>query len=239
MESENREKTCFPLDHISVISRHSGLLGQLVMKPSTSSMMCPPTQWNFRSVMRTSGILLVLLSCSGCFAAAVAGGGAAAGSTVMDERSLGQHLDDATISSMIDVRLIAEEDLPSRWISAEVIRGNVVLTGYLPEQEQIDRAIYICKHIRGVLSVRSHIRIGKPPTRELFSDTLITSNVKRKLFNDDDISGFTVHVETVEGKVYLQGVVATTSQRLRAATLTGEVEGVSSIVNLLRIKGEQ
>jgi len=210
-----------------------------MMKHSTLTILQTPTCWNIQTTLRTFAMLMIVLSCSGCFAAAVAGGGAAAGNSVMDERSLGQHLDDATISSMIDVRLIAEKDLPSRWISAEVIRGDVVLTGYLPKQEQIDRAIYICKHIRGVLSVRSHIRIGKPPTGELFSDTLITSKVKRKLFDDKDISGFTVHVETVEGKVYLQGVVATASQRLRAATLTGEVEGVSSIVNLLHIKGEQ
>jgi len=206
----------------------------------TSTMLNSLTHLNFQTILRTFGMLLISISCSGCLAAAVVGGGAAAaGSSAMDQRSLGQHLDDATISSMIDVRLIAEEDLPSRWISAEVIRGKVVLTGYLPKQEQIDRAIYICKHIRGVLSVRSDIIIGKPPTRALLSDTPITTNVKRKLFNDADISGFTVHVETVAGKVYLQGVVATASHRLRAATLTGEVEGVTSIVNLLHVKGEQ
>jgi len=192
-----------------------------------------------RRMLHICGAFVLLFSLSGCFAAAIVGGGAAVSKTVNDERSLGRHLDDATISSKIDVRLIAEKDLPSRWISAEVIGGKVVLTGYLPKQEQIDRAVYICKHVRGVISVRSDIRIGKPPTRELMSDTLITSNLKRKLFNDDEISGFTVHVETVGGKVYLQGVVANSSQRQRAATLAGEVDGVTSIVNLLRIKGAE
>lgn len=190
-------------------------------------------------ILRTCGMLLLLFSLSGCFAAAILGGGTAVSKTVNDERSIGRHLDDAGISSMIDVRLIAEEDLPSRWISAEVIGGKVVLTGYLPNQEQIDRAVYICKHIRGVISVRTDILIGKPPTRELMSDTLITSNIKRKLFNDEEVSGFTVHVETVGGKVYLQGIVANSSQRQRAATLAGEVDGVTSIVNLLRIKGAE
>ncbi len=207
-------------------------------------LLMPPSdiQRNFDKtprMLRTCGIIILLLTCSGCFAATIVGGGTAAGDSVMDERSLGRHLDDAGIASMIDVRLIAEQDLPSRWISAEVIRGKVVLTGYLPKQEQIDRAIFICNHIRGVLSVRSEIRLGKPPTRELVSDTLITTGVKRKLFNDDEISGFTVHVETVGGKVYLQGVVANVSQRQRAATLAGEVGGVSSIVNLLHIKGAE
>lgn len=196
-------------------------------------------QQKFNKGLQICGMLLLLFTLPGCLAAALVGGGTAVSNSANDQRSLGRHLDDATISSMIDVRLIAEEDLPSRWISAEVIGGKVVLTGYLPKQEQIDRAIYICNHIRGVLSVRSDILIGKPPTRELFSDTLITSNLKRKLFNDAEISGFTVHVETVGGKVYLQGVVANSSQRQRAATLAGEVKGVTSIVNLLHIKGPE
>ena len=187
------------------------------------------------------GLVLTLFAAlvgTGCVAAAIVGGGTTASDIAKDERSVGRHLDDAAIASAIDVRLIAERDLPSRWISAEVIRGHVVLTGYLPRQEQIDRALYICKRIRGVRSVRSEIRLGKPPARELIADTMITANVKRKLFNDPDISGFTVHVETVRGKVYLQGVVGNPAQRQRAATLAAEVGGVTSIVNLLHIRGE-
>ncbi|MDX8391305.1 MAG: BON domain-containing protein [Mariprofundaceae bacterium] len=183
-------------------------------------------------------LIVLALACTGCVAAAIVGGGAATGNAALDHRTLGRHLDDASIVSMIDVRLIAERDMPSRWISAEVIRGHVVLTGYLPTQEKIDRAVYISKRIRGVLSVRPEIHIGKPPARELIADTLITSDIKRKLFNDAEVSGFTVHVETVGGKVYLQGVVGNASQRLRAATLAAEVNGVISIVNLLHVKGE-
>ena len=188
--------------------------------------------------LHLAALVIIALSGGGCVAAAIVGGGTTAGDIARDERSVGRHLDDAAIASAIDVRLIAERDLPSRWISAEVVRGHVVLTGYLPRQEQIDRAVYICKRIRGVRSVRSEIRLGKPPARELIADTLITANVKRKLFNDPDISGFTVHVETVRGKVYLQGVVGSAAQRQRAATLAGGVAGVTSIVNMLHIQGE-
>lgn len=192
-----------------------------------------------RHVLFSGSLLFVALVCSGCFATAIVGGTTAVVSTTQDQRSLGNQLDDATIASKIDVRLIAEKDLPSRWVSVQVIQGRVLLTGYLPKQDQIDRAIYICQHIRGVRSVRSDIRIGKPPTREIVDDSLITINVKRKLFNDKEVSGFTVHVETINGKVYLQGVVANASQRLRAATLAREVKGVTSVVNILHVKGDK
>ncbi len=181
-------------------------------------------------------LLISACGLSGCFATMLVGGGTAASSAINDERSLGNRIDDATISSKIDARLIAEKDMPSRWISAEVIAGQVVLTGYLPRQEQIDRAVYICRHVSGVRSVRSEIKLGEPPAGELLSDTWITTKVKRELFNDKEVSGFSVHVETVDGKVYLQGIVGNGLQRQRAATLAKSVKGVTSVVNLLHIK---
>jgi len=181
-------------------------------------------------------LLISICSLSGCFATMLVGGGTAASGAVNDERSLGEHFDDAAVSSKIDARLIAEKDMPSRWISAEVIAGKVLLTGYLPRQEQIDRAVYICRHISGVRSVRSEIKLGEPPAGELLSDTWITTKVKRELFNDEEVSGFSVHVETVDGKVYLQGIVGNSLQRQRAATLSKSVKGVTSVVNLLHIK---
>jgi len=183
-----------------------------------------------------SMLLLSICILSGCFATTLVGGATATSSAVNDERSLGNRVDDATISARIDTRLVAEKDLPSRWVSAEVIDSNVVLTGYLPRQEQIDRAVYICRHISGVRSVRSEIKLGEPPAGELLSDTWITTRVKRELFKDEEVSGFTVHVETVDGKVYLQGIVGNSLQRLRASTLAKSVKGVTSVVNLLHIK---
>ncbi len=173
---------------------------------------------------------------TGCLATTIVAGAGAAASVAHDERSLGSRIDDATIAAKIDARLIAEKDLPSRWISAEVIEGNVLLTGFLPRQDQIDRAIQICRDTRGVKSVRSEIRLGAPKAKSLIADTTITANVKRKLFEDKEVSGFTVHVETVDGKVYLQGVVSNALQRQRAATLARSVDGVTSVVNLLRVR---
>ncbi len=182
--------------------------------------------------------LLLISACvfSGCIFSAVVGGTTASSDAALDVRSLGRHLDDATIAAKIDTSLVAEKDLPSRWISAEVIEGRVVLTGYLPRQEQIDRAVYICRHISGVRSVQSEVKLGAPPAQELLADTWITAQIKKKLIDDPEIPGLSVHVETVSGKVYLQGIVKDRVQRHRAHTLAASVKGVASIVNMLRIR---
>jgi len=173
---------------------------------------------------------------SGCVAAAVVGGGAAVGSAVSDERSIGRHADDVAIASKIDARLIAERDMPSRWVSVEVINGVATLTGYLYTQEQIDRAIYICKNVEGVRDVKSELHIGRPSTKSLFSDSWITAKVKAGLLSDRVTSGFGIHVETVNGRVYLQGILNNSEQRYRAKLIARNVSGVTAVVDLLQVK---
>jgi hyperosmotically inducible protein len=171
---------------------------------------------------------------SGCVATAVIGGTAAASSTAFDERSAGSHFDDIALSGKIRAHLIAEKDLPARWVSVEVIDRQAVLTGYLPKKEQIARALRITRKTEGVSGAQSKIKVGEPKVSELLSDTWITAKVKTKLFDDPLTSGFSAHVETVNGEVYLQGKVKSDAERHRAADVAASIGGVSGVVNMLR-----
>lgn len=182
-------------------------------------------------------LLMISLLLPGCVTTAVVGGSTVA-STIHDERSLGNQVDDATTAARIDTRLIAEKDMPSRWVSVQVIEGTATLTGYLPSQSHIDRALYITKGIRGVRSVRSELKIGEPKIGNLFTDTWITTQVKSKLWKDKVVSGFSIHVETVDGKVYLQGVVNSYVQRQHAKQITMQVKGVTAVVDLMKVSKE-
>lgn len=181
-----------------------------------------------------SFLALIVLALPGCLASAVVGGTVAAGSTIHDERSVGQHLSDSAIATKIDTRLILEKNMPSRWIGVEVIEGTAILTGHLPTQQHIDRAIHITSLIRGVKDIRSELILGEPQISGVFSDSWITSRVKTKLWGDKQISGFSIHVETVDGKVYLQGVVSHPKHRQRAMKLAKSVDGVTAVVDLMQ-----
>jgi osmotically-inducible protein OsmY len=176
-------------------------------------------------------ILILIPTLSGCVATAVVGGSTAA---IHDERSLGNQLDDVSIATKIDARLIAEKDMPSRWVSVQSIEGVVTLTGYLPSPSHIERAIYITKTIKGVHSVRSELNVGTPAIKGLFSDSWITAQVKSRLWKDDVVSGFSIHVETVDGKVYLQGIVNDFTHRQHAKKLVRGVKGVTAVVDLMK-----
>lgn len=187
-------------------------------------------------VLRLGLLVCAMLMLSSCVATAIVGGASAAGSAAFDERPLGRHVDDVTIASKIDARLVAEEDMPSRWVSVEVVEGVVTLTGYLPTEEKIHRAEFIARSVEGVAQVDNKLEVGEPSLGSLFSDSWITTQVKTKLLDDKQVNGVSVHVETVDGKVYLQGLVATDVERYRAVDLTRSVDGVTAVVDLLRVR---
>ena len=179
-------------------------------------------------------VMGISLALPGCLASAVVGGGGAVVSSVHDERSMGEQIDDITLVSRIDARLVAERDMPSRWVSVEVINGRVILTGHLPTQRHIQRAVYIIKDIKGVRSVDNRLEVGKPKIGHMMSDTWITTQVKRRLWNDKLVSGFKIHVETVNGKVYLQGIVNELVERQRAKDIARNTKGVTAVVDLMQ-----
>jgi len=182
-------------------------------------------------------ILLLLgatLALPGCFATAIVGGATVGASSIHDERTIGRQLDDIAIAAKIDARLIAERDMPSRWISIEVIRGHATLTGHLPSRRHIERAVYIARQIRGVLNVDNKIKVGMPKIRSVLSDSWITARIKRQFWNDKLVSGFKIHVNTVNGKVYLQGVVNKLIERQRAKDLARGTPGVTAVIDLMQ-----
>lgn len=71
---------------------------------------------------------------------------------------------------------------------------------------------------------------------QIVDDTVITTKVKSALLADSDVKGLDVTVETSKGVVSLSGAVNNQTQIDRAAKITGDVEGVTSVLNNLTIK---
>ena len=73
-------------------------------------------------------------------------------------------------------------------------------------------------------------------TGEMIDDTAITTKVKAKFVESDDISVFDVGVETFKGTVQLSGFVDTEEQRMMAEEITMGVSGVVAVENKISIK---
>jgi hyperosmotically inducible protein len=69
-------------------------------------------------------------------------------------------------------------------------------------------------------------------------DAAITATVKGKLAADTDINPFNIDVDTNEGVVTLQGRVEKQEARTKAEQLARETDGVSRVINLIKV-GDQ
>jgi hyperosmotically inducible protein len=76
------------------------------------------------------------------------------------EPTVGQKVDDAAITAKVKAALLAAENVNGTDISVETNSGRVVLSGMLPDQSQIDRAVATARNIEGVVDVESRLAVG-------------------------------------------------------------------------------
>jgi len=77
-----------------------------------------------------------------------------------------------------------------------------------------------------------------PVAREVLNDAGITARVKAKLIADPEVAAVHIDVDTVDGRVTLNGKVASADQRAEAEKLARHTEGVIDVVNLIQVAGE-
>jgi len=71
---------------------------------------------------------------------------------------------------------------------------------------------------------------------EVVDDSTISTKVKAKLFDDPQLSGLAISVETFQGEVTLTGAVNTPADKERATEVAQTVRGVKTVNNLLSLK---
>lgn len=73
-------------------------------------------------------------------------------------------------------------------------------------------------------------------TGQYLDDTGITSKVKAKILQDDQLKVLQIGVSTYKGVVQLSGFVDTAAMKARATQVVKSVEGVESVENDLVVK---
>lgn len=76
----------------------------------------------------------------------------------------------------------------------------------------------------------------KESTGEYMDDSVITTKVKAKIFDDPMLKVLQINVETFKGEVQLSGFVNSAAASAKAVEVTRSVKGVQSVKNSLIIK---
>ena len=70
---------------------------------------------------------------------------------------------------------------------------------------------------------------------EQVDDAAIVTKIKAKLTADGDVNPFNIDVDSNSGEVTLQGTVAKDVAKTRAEQLARETEGVTRVINLIKV----
>ena len=80
------------------------------------------------------------------------------GCAVTDKQSsVGQYVDDTTITSRVKTRMAKDDNVSASRIQVETLNGTVQLAGFVPTQDEKDRAGAIAREVPDVKDVRNNI----------------------------------------------------------------------------------
>jgi len=173
---------------------------------------------------------------AGCAAVAV-GTGAAVGVAAVQEKTMGEAVDDATTSNEIKTRLLGSEAGDFTEVDVEVSTGLVLLTGRVNTPEERVEAERLAWLSTRALDVANEIQIQRPGgfTANV-SDEVITARVRSRLVGSSSVRSINFNVETYDGVVYLMGIARTEEELRRAAEEASYVGGVQRVVSYIRVR---
>ncbi len=77
-----------------------------------------------------------------------------------------------------------------------------------------------------------------PVAQEVLNDAGVTARIKAKLLADPEVAGSHIDVDTIDGRVTLNGKVASEDQKAEAEKLARRTDGVVEVVNLIQVAGQ-
>jgi hyperosmotically inducible protein len=152
--------------------------------------------------------------------------------------TLGTEIDDSLLTTRVKAALLDNIDIKSFDLKVETRKGDVMLSGFVDNQDQIDHALAIARSVPGVVTVSNGVNLKGAPTTigTKIDDTVITAQIKAALMADDSIKSADIAAVTRDGIVQLSGFVNNQPQIDRALAVAGSIKGVIRINNEMRIK---
>jgi osmotically-inducible protein OsmY len=153
-------------------------------------------------------------------------------------------VDDAQVTSTIQSRFFLDPAIKARHIDVETRGGVVTLDGEVASEAERAQALLLAREAPGVQRVEDHLRVeapidaagsGAPPAsiRTPADDATVAGTVKSRLSADPQMKVIDVTVQ--DGVAQLQGTVATVAVRNRAVDVARQTEGVTQVIDRLRV----
>lgn len=168
---------------------------------------------------------------------AAIGTAASVGVYAIQDRTIGEGIDDAVASNEVKMRLMAADSAAFAEVDVEVANGDLLLSGAAPTAEHRQAAETIARSIGSLHDVYNEIFVG-PRSGFVRSaqDELITAQIRARLTASPAVHAINVNIETFHGNVYLMGTARSEHELQRAAEIASIVPGVRRVVSFMRVR---
>lgn len=152
--------------------------------------------------------------------------------------TLGTEIDDGVLTTRVKSALLDDASVKSFDLKVETRKGEVMLSGFVDNWSQVERAISVTRSVSGVKSVDNKVSFKGAATSigNKVDDAVITTKVKAALLADPSIKSLDIAIVTRQGGVQLSGFVNNQTQIDRAIEVARAIDGVSNINNEMSIK---
>ncbi len=184
-------------------------------------------------ILRAAAVIALSAALYGCDKPSTTTTGMSPAST-----TIGMEIDDSVITTSVKSALLSDADIKSFDFKVETRKGDVLLSGFVDNQTQLDRATSATRAVPGVKSVQNNVSLKGTPTTigNKVDDGIITTKVKAALLADATIKSLDIAVVTRRDEVQLSGFVDNQIQIDRALKISREIEGVRTVINQMSLK---
>jgi osmotically-inducible protein OsmY len=158
---------------------------------------------------------------------------------VQPERSIGRDIDDTNASLSIKAAMTRAEGYSLGGVDVEVTDGLALLTGTVPREDDRRQSECLAWSALAIRAVENEIVVANASSiRDSARDGWITQQVRGRLLRDRSVRSVNYNVEAENGRVFLLGTARTRGELERAAQHASLVDGVTEVVTLVRVIGE-
>ncbi|MGE0742985.1 MAG: BON domain-containing protein [Hyphomonadaceae bacterium] len=168
---------------------------------------------------------------------AAVGAAAGVGVFALQDRTIGEGIDDAAASQQVKVRLIAADRAAFAEVDVEVANGDLLLSGAVPTAEHRQAAETIARGVSTVRNVYNELFVGPHSSfARNAEDEAISAQIRARFAASSEVRAININIETFQGNVYLMGLARTDQELRRAAEIASVVRGVRRVVSFMQVR---
>jgi osmotically-inducible protein OsmY len=158
------------------------------------------------------------------------------GCLFMEEKTLGESLDDSSTGTEIKTRLFADGARRFSEVDVEVASRFVLLSGRVAREQDKADAERIAWSVRAVDEVANEITIEPRNLGRDVNDRWINEQLRARLIADGSIKGVNYNIQVNDGVVFLLGLAQDEQELRKAAETASMVRGVRRVVSYVKMR---